>query len=151
MKCLNASPDWLLTIHSDNSWTTTQFWILQYLYCTEQMLVAFIMMQGCFWKVTQVEKMPICWSVSHCQSVFPNQQSARRGCGTRADAHCTGGQSGFLCCVVGEQGLSSSVGSDYLEWKWDSKRSPKVGKRPLLLWESYQGLKLGNLYKLWLA
>lgn len=128
------------------------FWILQYLYCTEQMFVAFIAMQGCFWKVTQVEQMPSCWSVSHCQSVFPNQQSAKRGCGTRADAYCTGGQSGFLCCVVGEQGLSSSYGCDYQEeWKWGSKRSPEVGKQQLSLWESYQVLKLGNLCKLWLA
>lgn len=79
--------------------------------CTEQMFVAFMEIQGCLWRVTQVEQMPSCWAVSHCQSVSLKQQSANRSCCTKAHVYSTGGKSGFLCCMVREHGLSSFAGN----------------------------------------
>lgn len=79
--------------------------------CTEQMFDAFMEMQGCLWRVTQVGQTPSCWAVSHCQSVSLKQQSANRSCGTKAHVCSTGGKSGFRCCTVREHGLSSFSGN----------------------------------------
>lgn len=79
--------------------------------CTEQMFVDFMEMQGCLWRVTQVEQMPSCWAVSHCKSVSLKQQSANRSCCTKAHVYSTGGKSGFLFCMVREHRLSRFAGN----------------------------------------